>query len=146
MNRDQSQRVSGSVPSERLDLYSFRYLEFLLGFSRLQLRELSNQAARHYRPFYKEPKVRPFARKPITKKKRLIDNPKGMLKKVQRRINQRLLKPLILPEHLLGGYPASAFVTMLTYILDHPVSSRWTSRSFSLRSHRFRFIAFGAFA
>lgn len=105
MNRDQSQRVSGSVPSERLDLYSFRYLEFLLGFSRLQLSELSNQAARHYRPFYKEPKVRPFARKPITKKKRLIDNPKGVLKKVQRRINQRLLKPLILPEHLLGGVP-----------------------------------------
>lgn len=105
MNRDQSQRVSESVPRERLDLYSFRYLEFLLGFSRLQLRELSNQAAKHYRPFYKEPKVRPFARKPITKKKRLIDNPKGALKKVQRRINQRLLKPLILPEHLLGGVP-----------------------------------------
>jgi hypothetical protein len=105
MNRDQSQRVNESVPRERLDLYSFRYLEFLLGFSRLQLRELSNQAAKHYRPFYKEPKVRPFARKPITKKKRLIDNPKGALKKVQRRINQRLLKPLILPEHLLGGVP-----------------------------------------
>jgi RNA-directed DNA polymerase len=105
MNRDQSQRVGGSVPRERLDLYSFRYVEFLLGFSRLQLRELSSHAAKHYRPFYKEPKARPFARKPLTKKKRLIDNPKGALKKVQRRINQRLLKPLILPEHLLGGVP-----------------------------------------
>lgn len=105
MNRKESQPVNGSVPRERLDLYSFRYLEFLLGFSRLQLRELSSHAARHYRPFYKEPKARPFARKPINKKKRLIDNPKGDLKKVQRRINQRLLKPLILPEHLLGGVP-----------------------------------------
>jgi RNA-directed DNA polymerase len=86
-------------------LYSFRYLEFLLGFSRIQLRDLSREAARHYRPFYKEPKIRPFARRPISNKKRLIDNPKGMLKQVQRRINQRLLKPLLLPEHLLGGVP-----------------------------------------
>lgn len=101
----QSQHGSGSVPDDQLDLYSFRYLEFLLGFSRIQLVELSREAGKHYRPFYKEPKIRPFARKPISNKKRLIDNPKGMLKQVQRRINQRLLKPLLLPEHLLGGVP-----------------------------------------
>ncbi len=105
MSRARSQPVKGSDPHEKLDLYSFRYLEFLLGFSRIQLRDLSNHAPKHYRPFYKEPKVRPFARKAIAKKKRLIDNPKGMLKQVQRRINQRLLKPLLLPEHLLGGVP-----------------------------------------
>jgi hypothetical protein len=104
MSQAQSQPGKGSDP-ERLNLYSFRYLEFLLGFSRIQLRDLSNHAAKYYRPFYKEPKVRPFARKAIDKKKRLIDNPKGGLKQVQRRINQRLLKPLLLPEHLLGGVP-----------------------------------------
>jgi RNA-directed DNA polymerase len=105
MRQLQSQSERGRVRRESLDLYSFRHLEFLLSFSRAQLRELSGHAAKFYKPFYKEPKIRPFARRPVSNKKRLIDNPKGMLKIVQKRINQRLLKPLLLPEHLLGGVP-----------------------------------------
>src|SRR5690242_16904404 len=105
MSRPRSQPARESVRSEQLDLYSFRHLEFLLGFSREQLRYISKVAAGQYRPFYKEPKTRPFARKLVSKKKRLIDNPKGLLKQIQRRINERLLKPLLLPEHLLGGVP-----------------------------------------
>jgi RNA-directed DNA polymerase len=105
MSRPKSQPAKRGGPHEGLDLYSFRHLEFLLGFSRVQLRDLSNHAPTHYRPFYKEPKVRPFARRAIAKKKRLIDNPTGVLKQVQRRINQMLLRPLLLPEHLLGGVP-----------------------------------------
>src|SRR5689334_12859687 len=36
-------------------------------------------------------------------KKRWIDNPVDPLKAIQSRIQERLLSPLILPEHLLGG-------------------------------------------
>jgi hypothetical protein len=86
-----------------LDLYSFRYLTVQLGISRPELLDLAAQVGRFYKPFTKQDKVRPFARKIKPRKKRLIDNPTGFLKVIQARIEARLLKRLVLPEHLLGG-------------------------------------------
>jgi hypothetical protein len=71
--------------------------------SRPQPRILASYTSKCYKPFYKQSKVRPFAREPAPIKKRLIDNPRGGLKEIQLRINDKLLKPLVLPDHLLGG-------------------------------------------
>jgi RNA-directed DNA polymerase len=93
---------NASAPAA-LDLYSFRYLTVQLGFSRSQLLDLSSHAGGYYKPFPKQAKVRPFARHVTPHKKRLIDNPTGLLKVVQSRIEARLLARLAIPEHLLGG-------------------------------------------
>ncbi len=86
-----------------LDLYSFRYLVVILGVPRRELIDLAAHAGRFYSPFPKGDKPRPFARKIKPRKRRLIDNPTGFLKLIQSRIETRLLKRLVLPEHLLGG-------------------------------------------
>src|ERR1700742_3946717 len=88
-----------------LDLYSFRHLTVLLGISRPELLDLAAHAGRFYEPFSKRDKVRPFVRNLKPRKVRLIDNPIGLLKKIQLGIEMRLLKRLILPQHLLGGVP-----------------------------------------
>src|ERR1700680_588070 len=93
---------NASAPAA-LDLYSFRYLTVQLGFSRSQLLDLSAHAGGYYKPFPKQAKVRPFAHDVTPHKKRLIDNPTGLLKVVQSRIEGRLLARLAIPEHLLGG-------------------------------------------
>lgn len=98
-----NQPANGNARNERLNLYSFSYLEFLLGINRAELRFMARRAGAYYHPFCQEPKARPFARKPLPTKTRLIDNPRQELKRLQRRINERLLRPLLLPEHLLGG-------------------------------------------
>jgi RNA-directed DNA polymerase len=86
-----------------LDLYSLSYLEALLGRSRAELKDLARHAVRYYDPFSHKKRDRPFSHKTAPSKKRLIDNPIGPLKAVQSRIEGRLLKRLLLPEHLLGG-------------------------------------------
>jgi hypothetical protein len=75
----------------------------LLGRSRAELEELAKHAVRYYKPFLLKKRERPFAQNSAPAKKRLIDNPIDPLKAVQSRIEERLLKRLILPKHLLGG-------------------------------------------
>jgi RNA-directed DNA polymerase len=91
-----------------LDLYSLRHLEALLGRTRAELEELAKHAVRYYKPFLLKKRERPFARKSSPPKKRLIDNPIDPLKAIQSRIEERLLKRLILPKHLLGGVPGKS--------------------------------------
>jgi RNA-directed DNA polymerase len=95
--------LPGPSAPAALNLYSFRYLTVLLGLSREQLLDLSSHAGGYYAPFVKQEKVRPFARTVRPEKKRLIDNPTGLLKLAQSRIEARLLARLAMPEHLLGG-------------------------------------------
>jgi RNA-directed DNA polymerase len=91
-----------NVPTS-LNLYSLSYVEVLLGHSRVELTDLARHAVRYYKPFPLRKRERPFAQKTEPSKRRLIDNPIGPLKAIQSRIEKRLLKRLILPEHLLGG-------------------------------------------
>jgi RNA-directed DNA polymerase len=100
-----SLRQSESNPSvpTRLDLYSLCHLEALLGHSRGELEDLAKHAVRYYRPFPLSRRKRPFSRDRTPPRKRWIDNPIDPLKAVQSRIEDRLLKRVILPEHLLGG-------------------------------------------
>jgi len=86
-----------------LDLYSLAYVEALLGRSRGELKDLAHHATRYYKPFLWKPKERWFAKREEPPKKRWIDNPIDPLKMIQSRIHERILSPLVLPEHLLGG-------------------------------------------
>lgn len=97
-------RIS-DASEESLDLYSFNHLEYLLNRSRKDLRAIASSAARYYSPYEKTKPPRPFANNPIPAKPRTIDNPQEPLKTVQHDLLDQLLRPLILPSHLLGGTP-----------------------------------------
>ena len=86
-----------------LDLYSLHYLEALLGHSRVELEDLAKHATRFYKPFPLKRKEHPFSRKTQPTKKRSIDNPINPPKAIQARIEDRLLKPIILSEHIRRG-------------------------------------------
>lgn len=89
--------------SAKLDLYSMRHLEVLLGRPRAELKDLASKAIHFYKPFRLKTKPRKFAMTVEPVKKRWIDNPTGPLKTIQSRVHERILSPLLLPEHLLGG-------------------------------------------
>src|SRR5205807_3211683 len=88
---DVSQKPSIPDGSRSLDLYSMRWLEFLLGRSRLELRDLASKAIRYYAPFPLRPKARWFAQKVEPPKKRWIDRPVDPLKAIQSRVQERIL-------------------------------------------------------
>jgi hypothetical protein len=94
--------ISRSSP-RRLNLYSISRLERLLGVDREYIYALASLAGRRYSPFPKPNRPRPFERNAKPPKLRIIDNPTEELKAVQSRIADRLLKPLVLPGHILGG-------------------------------------------
>lgn len=73
-----------------------------LGLSLDDLLITANDARGFYRPFDLPPKPRPFQRKP-PKKARPIDNPLQPLKTIQQQINKKLLRPIVLPDHILGA-------------------------------------------
>ena len=95
--------LSAASEATRLNLYSMRHLEVLLGHSRSELQDLAKHGVRYYSPFVYHRKERPFAQNAKPTKHRWIDNPVGPLKAVQSRIEERVLNRVILPEHLLGG-------------------------------------------
>lgn len=84
-------------------LYSLKDLEFRLGESREKLRFLAENWRNEYSPFqqFKEPK--PFQKEQKQSKPRNIDNPSAVLKAVQKKILEKLLKPVMLPNFLFGG-------------------------------------------
>lgn len=101
-----------------LGLYSVGKLEALLGTDRNRLRFIAQHAGSYYRPFPMKERARPFQRKfkPPRKRPRVIDNPGPTLKALQKRINQRILKPLAFPAYLCGGVPGK---TVLDNVLLH---------------------------
>ncbi len=105
-----SRRPNVASAVAKLDLYSLRYVEVLFGRSREELKDLASHAARYYKPFPLRAKQRPFTRKAQSPKRRWIDNPIDPLKAIQSRVEERFLKLLILPEHLLGGVRGKSIV------------------------------------
>lgn len=81
--------------SQLCPLVSMRKLEFVLGFKRGDLRRLAAEAEVYYRPFEKIDK--------ISGKRRKIDNPGGLLKKIQAKIKKCILDKVPLPLGVLGG-------------------------------------------
>src|SRR5258708_2601466 len=85
---------------ERLDLYSMRDLEYRLGMSRQELREVASNTASYYDPFLLPKPARPFAKKQEKQKSRLIDRPIGPVLDIQDRIYRRLLGDLDVPNYI----------------------------------------------
>jgi hypothetical protein len=75
-------------------LLSKRDLAWRLRIARTQLEALARNIGSHYTPFIIEQ---------AGKKPRRIDNPDKELKRVQKRINQILLRAVEMPQHLHGG-------------------------------------------
>ncbi|HET9284609.1 MAG TPA: reverse transcriptase family protein [Candidatus Angelobacter sp.] len=92
---------NGTSEIEKLNILSQRHLGHLLGVAPEKLAEIARYADTYYAPFDTTGRERPFQKHP--NKSRTIDNPRGDMKKVQRRIYRRLLRPICFPEHILGG-------------------------------------------
>jgi len=92
-----------------LSILSPKVLAYKLGISAEKLADISRRADAFYRPFDAKPRQRPFAKK-LTKKTRHIDRPEGELKAIQRRINQALLDPILLPSHICGAASSRSIV------------------------------------
>jgi len=93
----------GVAVLDRLDLFSVSHLEAILGHSFAELSDLSTHAVKYYSPFVLRAKPHPFVAKAGSTKPRLIDRPFDPLLTIQARIEERILKTLILPDHLFGG-------------------------------------------
>jgi hypothetical protein len=92
-----------------------------LGISRATLESAAVDAENSYAPFPKQPKTRPFQKKFKPSKERIIDNPVGVLRTIQRRIHQRLLASLDLPFYLCGGVKGRSLLDNVTMHLGAPV-------------------------
>src|SRR5258707_2391750 len=86
---------------EKLNILSPNRLANILGVQLEKLLEIARYASTYYGPFETTGRERRFQKKP--KKPRTIDNPRGELKKLQRRIHRRLLSPGCFPEHIFRG-------------------------------------------
>jgi hypothetical protein len=103
MTEEENRAGLKKPPEFDLDLYSIGKLEAILGFSREHLRRIAAIAGSCYRPFQQKKKPRPFQKTPSSKKVRMIDNPSSELKRIQRAINTKLLRPLEFPLFVCGG-------------------------------------------
>lgn len=113
--------VSCPYSLRKLNLYSLARLECLLGVSRVRLRQLANFAGKHYFPFPKPSRPRPFARIVKPPKLRIIDNPSEELKQIQSLIAERLLNTPDLPSHILGGIKGKSVLDNVSLHRDSKV-------------------------
>jgi RNA-directed DNA polymerase len=88
----------GSAP-----LRSLRALQHRLGIDRGRLVTLAKTSNEYYAPFVQVAEAKPHARKFKPAKSRRIDNPCELLKAVQNRILDRLLRSVTLPHFLFGA-------------------------------------------
>ena len=127
--------VQEPAPNAELNLYSMVTCETRLGANRKHLRFVAENAGSYYRPFSKRDRARPFERISSRTKKppRPIDNPCGELKILQKRINEKLLKPLVLPRYLCGGVPGKSVLDNVFLHLGAPVLVTVDIKSFFRR-------------
>jgi hypothetical protein len=90
MSSKQYKLLSPHKVSPILSLNKFAHC---LGIPRAKLEDLVNHLEYCYEPFEKK----------TGDKKRVIDNPQGLLKEVQKRINDRILSSIELPGYVVGG-------------------------------------------
>lgn len=64
-----------------------------IGIHRDKIEKLANKVTSFYSPFPKK----------TGEKERIIDNPTGLLKEVQQRINDRILNSILFPDFVIGG-------------------------------------------
>jgi len=114
----------------KLDLYSMNKLEALLGWARTEIRFVANHAGAYYAPFPKKDRIRPFQKKLKPHKKRIIDNPTGRLKGLQKKVQRNLLRPIPLPDYLCGGVKGRTLLDNVTMHLGARVLVTMDIRNF----------------
>src|ERR1035437_8956062 len=92
-----------SVDRANIPIISLRDLEFRLGEDRITLRALAKNWRNEYDPFQQVKDPKPFQRVVKVGKSRNIDNPSKELKRVQKKILNRLLRPVKLPYFIFGA-------------------------------------------
>lgn len=98
----------------KLNINTLPALAYRLGLKAEVLLSESRKAGCYYQPFVSLPKPAPFPKRIRVLKKRMIDNPIDPLKFIQNRIYQRLLQPLIWPEHIYGGIKGKSLIMNVT--------------------------------
>lgn len=88
-----SRQFDQQTPQQILPILSPNKFAHCIGIERKKIEELANNTASSYKPFPKK----------TGEKERIIDNPTGLLKEVQRRINDRILSSIIFPDFVIGG-------------------------------------------
>ena len=100
---------------------TIKHLSFILGVPLADLIEVADHAGKYYSPFPKKNRPKPFTHRKVPGKFRTIDNPINPLKKIQKRIYERLLKPLKWPDHISGGIPGRSISTSARMHLGSPM-------------------------
>lgn len=106
MEKNQNQVLSGKP-----NIQSIEALEELIDYPADFLRHCAGHADEYYSPFPKKAKVRPYAKKDIPKKVRLINQPLNPLKEVQKRINNNILAQVSLPDYICGGVKGKSTIS-----------------------------------
>lgn len=88
-----SRQSSNVAPQVVFPIASLRKFSYLIGIPKEKLEWLSENISAHYKPFLKK----------TGDKSRIIDNPTGLLKEAQKRINERILTKIELPSFVIGG-------------------------------------------
>jgi hypothetical protein len=130
-NADEQKQPPGGDPY----VLSMLRCESLLGDSRNHLEFVADDAGSYYKPFPKETQKRPFQKKENHKPKppRPIDNPCGELKRIQRQINEKILKPIVYPRYLCGGVPGKSVLDNVVLHLGASVLVTLDVKSFFRR-------------
>ncbi len=98
----------------RLNIATLEALGHRLGLSPDVIIAASQVTGRDYSPFKRITKPAPFAKNPVGRKERKIDNPVLVTKDLQKRINRRLLRELPLPGHICGGVRGKTLLDNIT--------------------------------
>jgi len=102
--------MSNQTDSLSSPILSTRNLAHILGWRRNTLIEIANSASSYYHPFIK-----------LKPKRREIDNPTGELKIVQKRIDNRILKKIQLPDGMVGGVKGKSILDNAKYHINKKI-------------------------
>jgi len=100
--------------SRAIRLVSIRRLEELLGEKREDIYRIAEHAGRYYEPFDRRRQIG-------SGKWRHIDNPSPNLKRIQRKINKRILSQLEFPDTMFGGVRGRTVLQNATAHLGQPL-------------------------
>jgi hypothetical protein len=111
---EQRKEEKGESP-RRLSLYCIGQLERILGVTRAELKAAAHGRTSLYKPRVLIKPPLPFAKKRPIPKRRNLDNPAKELRRIQKRIYQKLLAPLQLPDYIKGGVRGESTVRNLKF-------------------------------
>jgi len=116
MIHDEMQETPSFLSTGPFPILSLNRLSHLLGVPRVALDEVCASADDLYRPYYQ---VKKKANGTI--KRRKIDNPKPRIKAIQRKVHQRLLAEIELPDTIVAGIKGRSPSNHARFHVQQPV-------------------------